>query len=383
MATLPRGCFRSFLCFCVRHFYNILILFIYVFVRMPSCETLRYCTACWNRTCALIHCFVMTSHESPGSVLKNKMQFSYSFNWLQFPTIPVSSAHDNITWWTMLMRLTYSPNNLRQRAHAGPVAIWTYFQIFEIESVQKSAEKRKEIKKMLLKNGPLAIKISLCGHLSQIPCAQVRSQHWFSMHSQSGIVTPLKVYWYTPDMLVKVHYIKAKMAAATSSKSRCGLPQIPYVRLPVQLAISYNIDPKICLFLQYLTQSPVVEVLEFCMCKSPMRTRLNLIPNLYDSENSHTKKTAILEKGLTLEIKLGPFFFRAYMCLKYSEAKDPQVMILYQCTQSLKLMGLKSLFYIFGFPLRKNQKKSYLRQATIDWGDAHPMTLYSSWVYVL
>ena len=306
------------------------------------------------------------------------LSIDYSFPQFQCPLRMITSRGERCSW-DLPIRPTTCGSVLTQ----APLRYERTSKFSKLNPFRSRLKKRKEIKKMLLKNGPLAIKISLCGHLSQIPCAQVRSQHWFSMHSQSGIVTPLKVYWYTPDMLVKVHYIKAKMAAATSSKSRCGLPQIPYVRLPVQLAISYNIDPKICLFLQYLTQSPVVEVLEFCMCKSPMRTRLNLIPNLYDSENSHTKKTAILEKGLTLEIKLGPFFFRAYTCLKYSEAKDPQVMILYQCTQSLKLMGLKSLFYIFGFPLRKNQKKSYLRQATIDWGDAHPMTLYSSWVYVL
>ena len=50
---------------------------------------------------------------------------------------------------------------------------------------------------------------------------------------------------------------------------------------------------------------------------------------LYDSEKSW--KAAILEKGLTLEIKLGPLF-QGLVYPKYSklEAKDPQVMILYK-----------------------------------------------------
>ena len=52
---------------------------------------------------------------------------------------------------------------------------------------------------------------------------------------------------------------------------------------------------------------------------------------LFSSGNCHTEKVAILEKSLTLEIKLGPLF-QGLVCPKYSdlEAKDPQVMILYQ-----------------------------------------------------
>ena len=44
-----------------------------------------------------------------------------------------------------------------------------------------------------------------------------------------------------------------------------------------------------------------------------------------------TLKTAILEKGLMLEIKLGPLF-QGVVCPKFSEleVKDPQVMIFYQ-----------------------------------------------------
>ena len=47
---------------------------------------------------------------------------------------------------------------------------------------------------------------------------------------------------------------------------------------------------------------------------------------LFSSENSHTEKQPFLEKGLALEIKLGPLF-QGLVCPKYSEleAKGPPV----------------------------------------------------------
>ena len=60
---------------------------------------------------------------------------------------------------------------------------------------------------------------------------------------------------------------------------------------------------------------------------SPGFQRVTLIPmktTLFSSENSHTEKQPFWEKGLTLEIKLGPLF-QGLVCPKYSEleAKDP------------------------------------------------------------
>ena len=56
--------------------------------------------------------------------------------------------------------------------------------------------------------------------------------------------------------------------------------------------------------------------------------RVTLIPmktTLFSRGICHTEKQPFLEKGLTLEIKLGPLF-QGLVCPKYSEleAKDPQ-----------------------------------------------------------
>ena len=81
---------------------------------------------------------------------------------------------------------------------------------------------------------------------------------------------------------------------------------------------------------------------------SPGFQRVTLIPmktTLFCSEKLSHWKAAILEKGLMLEIKLRPLF-QGLVCPKYSEveAKDPRLWYWTIFTQSIKCMGLKSLF---------------------------------------
>ena len=61
-----------------------------------------------------------------------------------------------------------------------------------------------------------------------------------------------------------------------------------------------------------------------------VQVSIELLPSQWKPPSTIVK-TAILEKGFTLENKLGPLFL-GLVCPKYSEleAKDPQVMILYQ-----------------------------------------------------